>query len=118
MLVIGGVDRVNAAEHHWMNLLEAWQGGRGMARVRYRVAHFDFLRAFDIRGKIAGFAPLQLLARVWLRIEAADFLHLDVFARMQKLHPQTRSQLAIENADVCDHAFVGIEVRIESQRLN
>ena len=43
-----------------------------------RIAHLHFLRAFDVRGEIAGLAHLQFLADVRLGIETADFLDLNV----------------------------------------
>src|SRR5256885_12280250 len=50
------------------------------------VAHLDLGRAFDVRGEVARLAQLELLTRVRLGIEAADFLDLDVLAGVQQLH--------------------------------
>ena len=51
-----------------------------MPRIGDRVAHFDFQRAFDVGGHVTGFADLELVADVWLGIEAAHLFHLDMLA--------------------------------------
>ena len=114
MLVIRRVDRINPAEHHRMNFLEARQHRRRIARVGDRVAHLHFRRALDVRREITRLADFQFLARVRFRIEAADFLHLDIFAGVQQFHLLAGLQFAVENADVRDDAFVSVEIRIET----
>ena len=100
-----------------MNLLEARQRRRRIPRVGDGVAHLHFLRALDVGGDVAGLADLQLLAHVRLGIEAADFLDLHVLARVQQLDLHARLQFAVEDAHVGHHAFVGVEIGIEAQRL-
>ena len=117
MLVIGGVDGVNAAEDHRMNFLEAGQCRRGMAGVGDGVAHFDLLRAFDVGGHVAGLAQLEFFAHVRLGVEAADLFDLDVSAGVQELDLQAGLELAVEDAHVGDYAFVGVEIGIKAQGL-
>ena len=117
MFVIRRVDRVNPAEHHRMNLLEARQHARRIPRICHGVAHLHFLRAFDVSGEITRLTDLQLVADIGLGIETSDFLHFDRFARMQQLHLHPRLQLTVENPDMRDHALVSVEERIKPQRL-
>ena len=90
MFVVGGVDRIHAAEDHGMNFLEAGQDGRRVFRVGDGVAHFDVLGAFDVGRHVAGFAHLQFFADVRFGIEAADFLDFDGFAGVQELDVHAR----------------------------
>ena len=117
VLVIGGVNRINAAEDHGMDFLEPGQRRRRVAGIRDRVAHFDLLRAFDIGGEVTGLALLEFLAHVRFGIKAADFLDLDVFSRVEEFDCQSGVKLAVENPHMRDHALVGVEIRVEPQRL-
>src|SRR5438045_1769572 len=118
MFVIGSVNRINAAKDHRMDFLETSERSRGMARVSNRIAHLDLQRTFDVGREIAGLADLQFLAHVRLGIEAANFLDVDVLARVQQLYRDARSEFAIEDADVGNDAFVSIKIRIEGERLH
>src|ERR1043165_7104160 len=100
-----------------MDFLESRQYWRRIPHVRDGVAHFDFLRAFDVGRHVTGLANFELLADVWLWIEAADFLDFDIFARVQQLNLHSRLQFAIEDPNMSDNAFVRVEIRIESERL-
>ena len=82
-----------------------------------RVAHLHFLRALDVRGDVAGLAHFEFLADVRLGIEAADFLDLDVLPECSNFTCMPGLQFAVEHAHVRDDAFVGVEIRIEPQRL-
>ena len=117
VLVIRGVDRVNAAEDHRMDFLEAAQHGRGVARIGDGVAHFHLLRALDIGRDVAGLPHFELLADVGLGIESADFLDLDVLAGVQELDLEAGLQLAVEDAHERDHALVGVEIGVDHERL-
>ena len=76
-----------------MNFLEARQHRRRIPRIRHRVAHLHFLRAFDVRGEVTRLAHFQFLADVRLGIETADFLHLHVLAGVQQLHVHARPSI-------------------------
>ncbi len=117
MLVVRRVDRINAAEHHRMNFLEARQDARRVPRVGDGVAHLHLSRRLDVGREITGFAHFQFFAHVGLGIEAADFLDLDVFAGVEQLHLHARLQFAVEHADMRDDALVGVEQRVKRQRL-
>ena len=117
MLVIGGVDRVNAAEHHRMNLLKSRQRRGNDPRVGDGVAHLDVFRTFDVGGDVAGFTHFELLARVRFGIEAADFLDFDGPTGMEQLDLHAGFQPAVEDPDVSDDALVGIEVGVEAEGL-
>ena len=116
-LVIGRVDRVNAREHHRMNLLEARQLRRRIARIGDRVAHLHLARGLDVGRDVAGLAHRQLSAGIRLGIEGADLLDLDRPPGVQELHHHARLQGPVGHADQDDHAFVGVEVAVENQRL-
>src|SRR5690348_18451125 len=72
VLIVGGVDRINPAEHHRMNFLKTGQHWRWIARLGNCVAHFDFLRAFDVRRHVAGFANFEFITEIRFWVEAAD----------------------------------------------
>src|ERR1041385_7551590 len=110
MFVISGVNRIYSTENHRMNLLKTREGRRGMLRIGDRVAHLDFLWAFNVRGHVTGLPNFELIAHVRFRIEASDFLHLHVLARMQQLNLDAGLEFTIEYAYVGDHPFVGVEV--------
>ena len=116
-LVIGRVDRVNARKHHRMNLLEARQLRRRIARVGDGVAHLHLARGLDVGRDVAGLTHRQFIAGVRLGIEGADLLDLNRAARVQQLHHHTRLQGPVGHADQDHHAFVGVEVAVENQRL-
>src|SRR5207249_8423396 len=65
----------------------------------------------------AGLADFQFLPHVRLWIETADFLHFHGLPRVQQFHLHSRFQFAIKDAHVSDDAFVGVEIRIEAERL-
>ena len=89
-----------------------------MPRIRDRITHFYFLRTFDVRRDVAGFADLQLFAHVRFWIETADLFHLDVFARVQQLHLHPCPQFPIKNPHVRNDPLVSIKIGIESERLH
>ncbi len=101
-----------------MEFLEPGQDGRRVSGVGDGVAHLDFLGALDVGGHVAGFAGLQFLADVGFGIEAADFLDFDGFAGVQQFDVHARLQFAVEDADMGDDAFVGVEVGIEAEGLH
>jgi len=78
--VIRRVDRINAAEHHRMDLFEPGQLGGRIPRVGDSVAHLHICRTLDVGGHVAGFASFQLLALIRLGIKTADFLHFKILA--------------------------------------
>ena len=117
MLVIRGIDGIDAAEHHRMDFLEAGQYGRRMAGVGDGIAHLNFLRGLDVGGEIAGLADFEFLTDVRLGIEAANFLDLDVLAGVEQFNLLAGFEFAIEDAHVGDDAFIGVKIGIEGERL-
>ena len=60
MLEVGGVDRVNAAEDHRLDELEAGQGRfRGCAPIGERVTDFDFAGRLDVGDDVADVAGIE-----------------------------------------------------------
>src|SRR5215831_7000754 len=117
MLVISGVDGVNTAEDHRMDLLKARQRWRGVPRIGNRVTHFDFLRTFNIGGDVASFTYLQLFAHVRFRIEAANLFDLDFLSGVEQLDLHSRLELPVKNSHVGNDSFVSVEIRIENEGL-
>ena len=100
-----------------MNFLEPGQHARGIPVVGQGVPHLHVGRALDIGRHVARLAGLEFFAGVGLGIEAADFLHFIAFAGVQEADGHAGLDLAVEDAHVCDHALVGVEIGIKRQRL-
>ena len=100
-----------------MNFLKSRKRRRRIARVGDSITHLHLLRAFDVGGHVAGLAHFEPLAHVWLGIEAADLFDFDRFTRMQQFHLHARLELAVEDTDVSNDAFISIKIRIEPQSL-
>ncbi len=61
MLEVGGVDRINPAEHHRMDFLETGERlGRGIALVGDGVADLDVGGGLDVGDEIADVARVQV----------------------------------------------------------
>src|SRR6478672_6602605 len=117
MFEIGGVDRIDPAEHHRMDFLETRERfGGGMARIGDRVADFHVGGRFDVRDEITDIARVQPRLRIHLGREHADFLDLVTRVVAHQLDGLRMFHFAGNNAHVTDHAAVNIEHRIENQR--
>src|SRR5215472_3550351 len=61
MLEVAGVDRINSAEHHRVNLLKTWQRlARRISLISNRIADFHVSGRFDVRDEIADGAGAKL----------------------------------------------------------
>ena len=77
MLEIRRVDRIDAAEHHWLDFLESGKRpGGGEACAGQRVADLDFTRGLDIGDDVARITRFEACPRLHLRGENADLLNL------------------------------------------
>ncbi len=116
-LVIAGIDRVQATEHHRMNFLEPGQrlpgrlagGGDGIADIHVR-------GALDIGDDIADRTVAEIIAGDRFRGEHADFLDLVILAGAHQADLAAALYLAAEHADMGHHPAIRIEHRIEHER--
>ena len=91
-----------------------------MARTGERVAHLHLGGGFDVRDHIANVASDEFFPGKKFRLlgfEDADFFDLVVGIRRHELHGVAGLDRALDDANVNHHAAVGVEVRVESERL-
>ncbi len=116
VLEVAGVDRVNPAENHRMDFLEAGQRFLGrIAQIGHGVADLDIRRALDVRDEITDVAGLQPLLREHLRREDPDLLYLVARVVVNQLDSLARLDLAGKNPDVSNDAAIDIEDTIENE---
>ena len=117
MFEVAGVDRINPAEHHRVNFLEAGKRfPRRVSRVRDRVADFHVGDRFDVRDEITDVACVQARLRIHLRREHTYFLDLVAPVVAHHLDRLTGFHLSRYDPHVTDDAAINIEDRIENQR--
>jgi len=117
LLVIGGVDRVDAGEHHRADLLESGQRRRtGGLDVGDGVAHLGVGGALEVGQQIAHAPGGQLVGGAHFGAEEADFLDFALDAVVEEANPAAATERAVLDPDVVDHAAVGVVVGVENQR--
>jgi hypothetical protein len=116
LFVVGGVDGIEAAEHHRLHVLEAGQrGGGGLVVAGDGVADLDLGGLLDVGDDVAALAGAELLVLERLGVELADFL--DVVHLVGAHHADAVAGLerAVDHAHVGDHAAVGVVMGVEHQ---
>ena len=117
LLVVGRVERVDAAEHHRADFLEARDGFLGgVAGQGDRVADLHVRDFADVDDDISHGAGAEFVLRLHLGREHADFLDDGADAVEHQLDRLAGLEGAREDADVTDDALVGVEEGIEDQR--
>ena len=116
LLEVGRVDRVDPAEDHWLNLLESGKGFEGrFLGVGEGVSDLDLGCGLDVADEIADIARSHRLGRRHLGGEDPNFLDLVGLIGRHETHLHSRPDLAGEDADIADHAAVGVEKGVEDQ---
>ena len=117
LFVVGRVERVDAAEDHRADLLEARDRLLGgVAGERDGVTDLHVRDFADIDDDVTDRAWTEFVLRLHLRREDADFLDDGAHAVIHQLDRLAGLERAGEDADVADDALVGIEQRIEDER--
>src|ERR1700677_3251978 len=117
MLEIGSVNRINAAEHHRMDLLKARQRLQSrVALVRQGVANLDLGRRLDVRDEIPDVTRFELRLSQRLRRKDADFLDFVMIGGPHQLYRLTCDQASRKYSRVGDDPAVNIEYRIKDER--
>ena len=99
------------------DLLEAGQRLRArVLDVGDRVAHLRVRRAFEVRQQVADAAGGQLVRRSHFGAEETDFLDFALDSVVEKPDPGAAPEGAVFDADVVDHAAVGVVIRVEDER--
>jgi hypothetical protein len=118
VLVLVGLDGIDACEDHGLDVLESGDGLGGRAvDGRDRIAHLDVGRSLDTRADIPHVAGLDLLARLHLELQHADLVGVVLAAGVEELHVVALAERAVEDAVIGDDAAERVEDRIENQRL-
>ncbi len=114
-LVIRGIHRIDAGEHHGLDLLVAGQGLRaGVRGIGHRVADLHLAGGFHVRDHVSHIARAEHVADAHFRGEHADLLDLVGLVGGEKFHPLAALDRAGKHADVGDHAAVGVVEGVEN----
>ncbi len=116
VLEVRGVDRVNPAEDHGVDFLEAREsfGGRAF-RVGQGVADFDFGGGFDICDEVADIPRVELGLREHFWGEDADLFDFVVLVGGEEFNGLSWGGAAAENPHVADDAAVAVEDAVEDE---
>jgi len=115
-LELGGVDGIDAGEHHRGDVLEAGQRlGRAVLAAGNGVAHLHVAGGLDVGDEIAHVARVQVVAADLLGREDAHFLHLIALAGGHEHDRAAGLKLAGEITHVSDDAAIGIKDGIKDQ---
>ena len=110
MFEVASVDRINPAEYHRMNFLEARQRfARRIALIRDRVADLHVGGGFDVGDEIPDVAGFKSRLHKHLRRKHADFLHFVARIVAHQLDRMLWFHVAGHNAHVTDNTSINIE---------
>jgi len=117
LLEVGRIDRVDTAEDHRLDFLEAGKGlGCRLLGIGEGVADFDFSGALDVADEVAHVPGAHGLGSRHLRGEDTDLLDLVGLVGRHEADLHAGLNLTGEDSDVADDTAVGIEERVEDQR--
>ena len=118
VLEVLGVDGEDARVHHGLDLAVARAGlGGGPAGVGDGVAHAHEQRVLEAGDHVAHLAHAQVVQRGVGRAAHAHLLDLDLLPAAHEAHLLAGADRAVDHADEGHHAAVGVEVRVEDERL-
>ena len=117
--VVAAFGREQARPHHRLRLAVAGEllGGAALAGERDRVAHLGLVHVLEAGDEVAHLARAELVDGRGLGRVDAGLLGLGLHAGREHLDASVRRELALLDPDVGDHAAVGVEHRVEDQRL-
>ena len=112
--IVRAVQWVQAGEHHGFGVVVAGQrrGGRLVERGD-GVAHLGQAHVLDTRDQVAHFADAEALGRLGFRGAHTNFQQFMGGAGGHHLNLLARTQAAVNDTDVGDHAAVGVVDGIE-----
>jgi len=117
--VVRAVGRINSAVHHRVHLAVAGQWMlRRAIRKRDSIANAGLADRFDRRRDVANFTRFKQIGRLHSGRAEITALHHREF-RPAGHHPDHISLMdsTLLDADIDDHAFVGVIIRVKNQRL-
>ncbi len=118
ILVVFRVDGVDTRVNHREHVLVAWERFFGrVCCIRERVTDFHVADGFHIREYVTDHAFGEFRARVAMHAECTDFGHHIFAASLHHADFHARLERAFDNADVVDHAAVGIVNGVKDERL-
>ena len=114
--VVRPVERIDAREDQRPGLLVARQRvGRRAGGRRQGVAHLAVADALEARRDVAHLARAHDLDRHQLRPEHAQLDDVQLDARLHQPDVLARVERALGEADIGDHALVGVVVGVEDE---
>ena len=116
--VLVPLDRVEAGEHHRLQLFEAREGlDRRPCRFGDRVADLRVADLLDVRDEKSHLAGAQRVHRHRLGREDAELLGIVVLSFRHQPDPHARADRAVDDADDDHDAAIRVVPRVEDQRL-
>ena len=117
--VVAAFGREQARPHHGLRLAVSGElfGGAALAGERDRVAHLRLVHVLQPGDEVAHLPRAELVDGRGLGRVDAGLLGFGLHAGREHLDASVRGELALLDPDVGDDAAVGIEHRVEDQRL-
>jgi hypothetical protein len=110
------VARINAREHHRLDLLVSGQHVRGAAPgIEDRVAHARVRHSLDLGGEVAHLTGEQLLHGTEGELHVADLIHVVCGVPRAEPDAHPRSDGAIDDSDEGDGAAVLVVMGVEDE---
>ena len=118
VLIVLGLDGIDAGEHHRLRLLEAFDGLRaGTADVGDGVAHLHLGAGLDAADDVAHIACAQLAAGYHVHLEHAHLVGNVLLACVEELHLVASADDAVDHLEVGDDAAERVEHGVEDEAL-
>ena len=116
LIVIGGVDRIDSAEHHRLDFLKAGEGFcAGIFHFGDGIADSGVGRGFDVRDDVADGSGRKLRRRSHGRFEDADLFDLTFESCAEQPQFVAAFEGAVEDAQISDDSTVSVVDGIENQ---
>ncbi len=117
ILVLGGVGREDAGEHHRLHFAKAGQGlGRAVVERRDGIADLRVFGGLDVRGDEADLTRTELVDRDRMRVVATHLGNVVVAPGGHELEAVALLERAVHHAQHDDRAAVAVVPAIEEQR--
>ena len=115
---LGGLDRIQAGEHHGFHFFEAGNGLRtGAFHMGDGISHLHLHGGLDARDDIADIPRTDLSGGVELEFQIADFLGLIFIAGREELHFVSFADGSVHHLEIGDDATERVEDRVEDKGL-
>ena len=114
-LVVGGIDRINAGKHHWLNFFVSCQRfGAGAGGIGHSIADFYLSSGFHVGDDVAYIAGDENICGSHFRSENADFFYLVVVVRGEQFDFLATFDCARKHSHIGNYAAIGIVKRVKN----